>query len=78
MRTYQACQDAAGDFELRVDCSAEFFEQLRESVRIAFATAVEGQIEAPGLSIVRTQQFIAGKSNKFEDFISAFTPEMDS
>lgn len=77
VRKYQACQNSAGDFELRVDCDEEVFAQLSEAVHAAFGRVRSQQTGSPQLSIVRTQQFVNSTGNKFQDFISSHTPEMD-
>lgn len=77
VRKYQAYQDTAGDFTLRIDCSETTLANLENSLRTAFIQAYSTNESEPKLSIVRTEEFIAGTGNKFQNFISEFSPEMD-
>jgi phenylacetate-CoA ligase len=76
VRKYQAYQNKAGDFELRIDCEESDFTVLSEGVEKQFKTAYTAS-QCPQLVISRSDDFVGGGDRKFQNFISEFTPEMD-
>lgn len=75
IRKYQAIQDAKGDFTLRIDCDQSAQAELEPMLREAFAAAVDDATVA--LTLERTRAFDT-RQRKFQNFVSAFTPEMDN
>lgn len=76
VRKYQAIQDKCGDFELRIDCAESVLDAVRSELISAFTHAYLDS-PVPEFSIVRTQDFVQGTGHKFQNFLSAFSPEMD-
>lgn len=76
IRQYQAVQDDQGDFLLCIDCAEETLQALTADLRKAFVEAVAGATH-PKLTLKASAQFIGAGQRKFQNFISAFTPEAD-
>lgn len=75
IKKYQAYQNKIGDFELRIDCDETVLSRISNEVHRVFAEAHSGE-SRPDLKIIRTNRFLQ-EGNKFQSFISEFTPEID-